>query len=566
MRKMIKKVALFMGSKPDIWFFFLFTTTFTLSVRKVVYFFPIEGAFNEYTGVYIYLSDIFLFLTIFYWACSILYNNKYLLSIKKAFHNCSTWNNQEKISKLFHVEHMKLSDCCSEGELCDERYVIVPRGTITGTYAQLVNNYVLLFPLMLGLFAFSSILWATNYVVALHSAIRLAGFILLFYYIYFRIVPRGTIKVHKKNCSTWNNFRKFLIIIILVSTAQALVGILQVLTQHSLGIIWLKESIISSEIAGVAKLIFNEQAYIRAYGLMPHPNILGGLLAFSILVTLFYVKMFHVEQCSIIVAKNDEEAKRAYCSTWNNTRNLFRQSICKMFHVEQFCFKGFLLLKSALLLQVIAMLLTFSKSAISGLLIGYFVLNATCFNVIVPRGTRKIRILFHVEQFRQKILITLIGVFAFLLTSPNFNSLFINSLLERVTYLKFSVHTFLLHPFLGIGAGQFVVNMLGSSIEYWKYQPVHNVFLLILNEFGLIIFVLFLSFIYKLYQDATISRNCSTWNNFRSNHLQVFATTIIIMLIPIMMFDHYLWDIQQGKAIFWIVLAIAAGTRNRGLL
>ena len=53
-----------------------------------------------------------------------------------------------------------------------------------------------------------------------------------------------------------------------------------------MGLLWLKESIISPNIPGVAKLIFNGHVYIRSYGLFPHPNILGGFLVFSIISTL----------------------------------------------------------------------------------------------------------------------------------------------------------------------------------------------------------------------------------------------------------------------------------------
>lgn len=58
----------------DIWFFYLFLLTFTLGVRKVILYLPLKGAFNEYTGAYVYASDIFLYFTIVAWFISILCN------------------------------------------------------------------------------------------------------------------------------------------------------------------------------------------------------------------------------------------------------------------------------------------------------------------------------------------------------------------------------------------------------------------------------------------------------------------------------------------------------------
>jgi hypothetical protein len=99
-------------------------------------------------------------------------------------------------------------------------------------------------------------------------------------------VPRGTFVLG------WNILNKFSIIIIIAGFIQSIIGIFQFIVQHSLGLFWLKESIISSQTAGVAKIIFNENTFIRAYGLFPHPNIFGGFLVFSIILTLLYLKIF----------------------------------------------------------------------------------------------------------------------------------------------------------------------------------------------------------------------------------------------------------------------------------
>ena len=115
---------------------------------------------------------------------------------------------------------------------------------------------------------------------------------------------------------------------------------------------------------------------------------------------------------------------------------------------------------------------------------------------------------------------------------------------------------------MGVGAGQYVINLLSlDNVLEWQYEPVHNVFLLILNELGIIALVVFLVFVYKLFRNA----NCSTWNNLENKcgisilgEATVYIKGLCIALIVIMLFDHYLWTIQQGQIILWFTLAMLA--------
>ena len=90
MTNAFKKIFASFLERPDVWFFYGFLITFTLSIRKVLFFYPINGTFNEYTGIYLYLSDIFLCLTVISWF--IILCNKYsILSILRSpLLKCST--------------------------------------------------------------------------------------------------------------------------------------------------------------------------------------------------------------------------------------------------------------------------------------------------------------------------------------------------------------------------------------------------------------------------------------------------------------------------------------------
>ncbi len=624
-------------TQPDIWFFFGFLLTFTLSIRKVLSYFPLQKNFNEYSGIYIYLSDIFLILIFIFWFISILCNN--LLSLSRI----RLW-----ITRVLH------------------------------------NLYIIL-PLFLVFLSFLSILWSQNVSIAIFRSFKLLELYLLYIYIIFRFIPQlfhacppkncstpiydnnvprppageagGTLVNEKQDsnfdCSTWNNFGRveqlvskkiglFFNIIIISSLIQAIIGIIQFFLQKSIGLFWLRESLVSPDILGVAKIILNGEKYVRAYGLMPHPNVLGGFLLFSVIITLLYKKLFSPPHRWTSAEKNiphpislltkervaqnvprgtlSEENIHSIsnCSTWNN---------CKIENTWSF--------RLIIAVQILALILTFSKSAIIGLIIALIY-------ILVPRlPARK---MFHVEQFKNTphpnlllikekeldvprgtflggwnnfgkmkqfrfiiLSVLIILLFTFIIIRPNIDSLLFNSLNERLFYLNVPRGTFESDPTLGIGAGQSVLMMqkfYSQTLESWQYQPVHNVFLLIFSELGLIGLGLFIWWLWKLFH-ACPPENCSTWNNFgrveqkkkeitplslirrraggevegkQENSKYVlhndntYLSSIIISkyfkgillgLIFILLFDHYIWDIQQGSLIFWLTAGFIAGISRK---
>jgi len=574
-----KKFIHYFLERPDVWFFYGFLITFTLSIRKVLFFYPINGAFNEYTGTYLYLSDVFLFLTIATWIF-ILCNKYSILSIFKLFAiKCST------PVQMFHVEHYT----GQAWNILIKNYIQnVPRGTfvcLKKVYKQVINNYVIIFPLLLAFFSFLSILWASNQSVALFRSIKLFEFILLYFYIIYN-VPRsprtneqslrveagGTFLEKTKDiqCSTWNIFSGFLIIIIISGFIQSIIGFVQFFTNHSIGLFWLRESVLSPEISGVAKIIFDGTSHIRAYGLFPHPNIFGGFLVVSIVSSLLYLKMFHVEHFekkpqTIFSALAQHNVPRGtFILKWNNLWIKY----------------GKLFLFILGLFQVSVLLLTFSKSAIIGLFIGFFYIaaNNTLFNVpsastredrLSTRGGRGTfsRVLifkmFHVEHFWKKIILLFsISALLFFIIKPDMSSLFLKSLNERSVYLNVSRGTFVENPFFGIGAGQFVPNIQNTrNLEMWQFQPVHNVFLLILNEYGIFILFAFVFFLYKMFRhNKNVPRG-----TFDNSNIESLLRTVLLAFIFIMFFDHYLWDIQQGQIMLWAIFGLIVASQRKQL-
>jgi hypothetical protein len=448
--------------------------------------------------------------------------------------------------------------------------LFVPRGTNNykdKTYTHIVNIYLAIFPLFMGLFSIISILWTTSPQIATYRSIKFTGFILLYYHILYT-VPRGTtISIHslidklysklfhvehskktKRRNGLENkqgelfvlrgtNILNIVYIIIFSVTINAIIGIYQFLTKHSIGLFWLKEAKISPELPGIAKVILDNTIHIRAYGLLPHPNILGGWIVLSIIFSIMLKNLFHVEQ----ISNNDHNLPKTICSTWN--KYLF--SICN--HIFSW--------RTLIMLQCLALILTFSKSAIIGLFLGLLYIK-------IKERTK----LFHVEQLKNKLYLGIILLLLVnLIQKINTYSLFIKSLQEREIYLAVSTKIITLYPLFGIGSGQFVPylsNLL--SLPDWQYQPVHNVFMLLSNEYGIILLIGFIIFLYLLLQDSF----CSTWNKNSLNgdiyiKIHLYMKGALLSFIFIMLFDHYLWDIQQGQILLWILLGCILSIRNR---
>ncbi len=587
-------------SEPDVWFFYAFLLTFTLSIRKIIYFYPIKGDFNEYSAISLYLSDIFLFLTLIVWVLSILCNKYTILSMYN--------------STVHSLYSKKVWITCWEWLNCSTpaRNKNVPRGTFLGGW-NTFNNRLFIILLFLVFWAFLSIIWSDNKIVAFYRSMKLLEFLFLYIYVIHKIFRARPI-----NCSTWNNIYVQLrnvprgtflpvwnilktsgFIIVTIGLFQSFVGIWQFIAQKSIGLIWLKESIISPETLGVAKLVIGSEIYIRAYGLFPHPNMLGGFLLVSIILTILFQKMYRAcpAECST-PARNINVPCGTLMGGWNNFTGL------KQFH------RGGTIWWILLSIQVLALILTFSKSSIIGLFIAFIYIFINRLNN-VPRGTfRDNKKMFHVEHIRKYFIISLL-LFGFLLFYFRIDlySLFIQSLEERLVYLAISIKAISSHLLLGLGNGQFVMEMqiyAASSLEFWQYQPVHNVFLLILSELGIIGLFLFVWFLLELFakvpcvprgmlhhvkssnvprgtfednvvnvehslRSGTVGRISveqlekqnresilqNNIHNLSSNIISTYFKAILLGFIFIMLFDHYLWDIQQGQIMLWTILGFS---------
>ena len=333
-----------------------------------------------------------------------------------------------------------------------------------------------------------SILWSEDWLLWMDGTIGFIRIITILSIFVFSLKQYQS----KNDCSTWNNIKWLTFIIAFSVSIQAIIGIAQFIHNGSIGLSLLGESEIAENILGVAKIDFETYKQIRAYGTFLHPNILGGYLVFSIVFLGIFWRKF-----------------RPY-----------------MFHVEQ------LLIKIAILLGLIALALTFSKSALFA-----FVLLSGIY-------------LFHVEQVKPKkmfhvehLVLVLSIVSLVLVVFISGKNQLIKSIDERIQLVQ--INTIYNEEWLiGKGLNQSIYNLYQQNFdrENWQLQPIHNIYLNIISDVGIfgLLLIIFVLIKYIGYVP-------------RGTFLLVYGPLLVIGIVGI--FDHYPWDIYAGQ----ILLSLAIG-------
>ncbi|MDE3056168.1 MAG: O-antigen ligase family protein [Verrucomicrobiota bacterium] len=236
---------------------------------------------------------------------------------------------------------------------------------------------------------------------------------------------------------------------LLSALLQASLGLAQYCQQEPLGLRILSEPAHLSSFLpanGGEKWIFDSPSplrpLLRATGTLPHANVLGGLLAASLLVSYFFFTL---------------------------TPRLR------------------LLLSFAIPLQFFVMLLTYSRSALFGWFLAtlfWFFYKKEKFSLwliaLILTSTAASCLILH-EQ-----LLSRGGVF-------NYNSPAKESDSMRLVYQEKALNTIKEHPFFGVGFGQLPLQSASQN-----HSEVHNIYLYLAAESGLPALLLFLLFLASL--------------------------------------------------------------------
>ena len=334
---------------------------------------------------------------------------------------------------------------------------------------------------------------------------------------------------------------------------QACLGIWQFLTQSSFACKWLglaqhnAGDLGVSVVEAISSIDGIAERWLRAYGGLDHPNVLGGLLVVGLLLIV-----------GLLVINSKYQIPN------NKQIPNIKFQITNKFHPAIFCgtkFQNYLLITYYLLL-ITALFFTFSRGAWLGLIVG---LAMMLFIVVVKKNL----------AVQKKILeiILISGILIFILFNQYQDlvmtrvsgdaRLEVKSSIERIESYKDSWELIKDNWLLGVGIGNYTLEIRNLKLEIeddmpsWYYQPVHNVFLLLWAEIGIIGLLFFISlFLLSAFLSAQagcflLSKNKAEAENFNIQKFSLLAALLVMFLV-----DHWWWSLHFGVLFLWLVLGL----------
>jgi O-antigen ligase len=293
--------------------------------------------------------------------------------------------------------------------------------------------------------------------------------------------------------------------VVYASIIQGSLAINQFITNSVVGNKWLGMSSQDPSILGVPAVEVNGERILRAFGSFPHPNILAGFL----IVSLFLIIYLY-------------------------TRNKKMQKMISLVFVINF----------------MALLTTLSRGAIVAFVVGLVVM---AFFVgkdkIVSRATTK----FAIIAVFILVLFTVSFPGLMVTRSMSTNEIEVKSNEQRMSQYSEFAEIYKNNWVYGVGIGNYTLAKyeLNPNLHGGEYQPIHNTYLLIIAELGLMGVAIILLFVFYILNEL---RNYKKWS-----HEKVVAFSILVALMITGVFDHYAWDFWSG--VVMLALVIVYGLR-----
>lgn len=276
---------------------------------------------------------------------------------------------------------------------------------------------------------------------------------------------------------------------------ESLISIFQYFNGGSLnGIFYFfGERFYNAQTPGIANVSISGELFLRPYGTFSHPNVLAAFLVLYMSVIMFF---------------------------------LLRKA------------KGFLkvFLIATIILGTTSLLFTFSRTGILSWVLVLFLSFANAFLKKYKNFTRNFSLFV-------LLFISLLMIFYFPLSQRIFNfNLTDQSITQREALINESFKMISNYPLLGVGVNNFLNNLHNNSLPY-LLQPVHNIYLLVFAETGILGFLFLIFFIFILLKKIYIHHS--------------FESLVILLVILLMSsFDHYFLTIQQGQILFAFFLGL----------
>ncbi len=341
---------------------------------------------------------------------------------------------------------------------------------------------------------FLSSIWSLDSILSIYFSIKLLLSICLFFVLQI------------------TNFNVKTLILIFISSVffQSIIGFFQFIIQDTFSFKYLGLKQYTIWQGGTSVMTSESGRWLRSYGGEDHPNILALLLFTAILLSIYLYILYE---------------------------------------------KNSLLLKIFLLLSIslfsVTVLLTFSRNIWLAFIVGLtfmiiflFLKNKNLFKrIFIPI----------ILVFATSIIITLTYKDLFFVRISNDTLTSHNSISDRAIYIVHSISLLKEHLFFGTGIGNYtnsIYNLEKNKYPIWHYQPVHNIYLLIFVELGLIGFFLLIFFIIFNLKNIYSQKN-------KIDFTQFIFILIFFLFLMISLLDHLLWTSHIGLLLIFLIFGIS---------
>jgi len=312
--------------------------------------------------------------------------------------------------------------------------------------------------------------------------------------------------------------------VVAAGIVQGLVASWQFITQAVWPNKWLGLAKHLSELDGTIVIQTATGRWLRAYGSLSHPNVLGGFLVICFLF-LVYLAV---------------------------TANSYREKI---------------LVVVGEIVIIAGLFFSFSRSAWLALIVGL---------VLFGWWLHRARQLVWQRRFFKLLLVSGVILVALFSSLPELwlarwqaqAPVEVSSLSLRLTFTQQAWQLIQLAPWQGTGIGHYtlgVVKHISSTWPGYYYQPVHNLYLLVLAELGVIGFIIFCLIIFSLFWFLArkIFRGETPDDDIVLARVISWLCFIAILIISLV--DHYFWSLEFGVVIFWLILALNIKVLKSGI-
>jgi len=389
-------------------------------------------------------------------------------------------------------------------------------------------------------FALLSIFFAEHQMLAVYSFVRLFLAISIAYTIGHLVGARVI------------QLRNIMQTLVGLAVVESIIGLFQFIQQRSIGLGFLGESALG-QFPGISKVLAGGGALIRAYGTFSHPNILGAFLVIG-LVCSYYFWIRRPSAPKMFNPVRDREDSSHTSSLRDKQRFSVSNGVNSLGTAVSDAVVGL-----PIFIISLGLLFSFSRSA--------WVAAAIASFVVIVYGLLK-----KGDYYRQSIRLMILVIAICIILFASFSefilpraelSLSDPSVQYRFSYNDIGEYLTKAHLF-GVGIGNQVVYSVQNGVyekfgmdQVWQWQPIHNIYLLISSEIGILGLAAFLLFIFFI---------VFSFKNPLRLQADLFSIYVIICVILFLgLFDHYFWTIEEGRLILWVVLGLVVGMSSRAL-